>query len=606
MKIVITESQYTGLINNLLSKNLISEQKIPKNKVLDVGREKRLGGYEYVIVGGTPKVSSDVGYTYNGVKVTTVKVSFYGMEIWAEWSKKAMIREKAGTMVFYSRCGDYSNTALRSSPNPAQLSQSGGANWAKGNFTTFQKGGLIDRTIRQYCNTIKKPSSVYSGIDLDLKGLFLKNYSYMLSSETYDEKFARQEREYRKSVVNRAYNKVVEAVEGLGTNPDEVLSALKTLENPDEFNYFLTLFKDKKTGYDNFETMVNEEYDMFNYDDVVEIIKKLALLGVLANAKFGVNGFGQDIFGGGFKIGKVMNNNELIKIKSDPSLRVGNYCSARWEKALPNAVNFWKNWLNDPITKDKIKKLWGWDRVNDLPLWNFDSFHMRWIEALNKIKLNYYDYSIPFIGNIDTKGDAFAFVNKSTNENIYINCSLKDPDPEGTLVHEIQHILYHIKPINPEYKINDVFVDKNTIKQTEKEINASINTTQDSNVANNNIVKNKEFYQNKWKSAYENTRKTTNYDYFCKETEKMSNIMSIRKTLKINPGDNITYNMIKPYIQFEKRNTDITWLLYCWVENGFPDITQMLNKINELALNYEEKNNSDNKLNNDIKSTTDA
>ena len=142
MKIVITECQYSGLINDLLSKNLISEQKIAKNQLLDVGREERQGGHEYVIVGGTPKVSSDVGYTFNGVKITTVKVSFYGMEIWAEYGKKAMIREKASTMVFYAQCGDYSKTTLNISPNPAKLSQSGGPNWAKGNFTTFQKGGL--------------------------------------------------------------------------------------------------------------------------------------------------------------------------------------------------------------------------------------------------------------------------------------------------------------------------------------------------------------------------------------------------------------------------------------------------------------------------------
>ena len=229
MKIVITENQYNGLINDLLSKNLISEQKIAKNQVLDVGREQRQGGYEYVIVGGTPKVTPDVGYTFNGVKITTVKVSFYGMEIWAEYSKKAMIREKAGTMVFYAQCGDYSKTTLNSSPNPAKLSQSGGANWAKGNFTTFQKGGLVDRTIRQYCKTIKKPSSEYSGIDLDLKGLFLKNYSYMLSSETYDEKFARQEREYQAHVKQQAAQKAAEADKGYFERLSDAVS--KTVGN---------------------------------------------------------------------------------------------------------------------------------------------------------------------------------------------------------------------------------------------------------------------------------------------------------------------------------------------------------------------------------------
>ena len=67
--------------------------------------------------------------------------------------------------------------------------------------------------------------------------------------------------------------------------------------------------------------------------------------------------------------------------------------------------------------------------------------------------------------------------------------------------------------------------------------------------------------------------------------------MSIRKTFNVGPGGNITYNMLKPYITRQKHNTDISWVLLCWAQNGFPDINQMLNKINQLAFNQNKKSN---------------
>ena len=71
--------------------------------------------------------------------------------------------------------------------------------------------------------------------------------------------------------------------------------------------------------------------------------------------------------------------------------------------------------------------------------------------------------------------------------------------------------------------------------------------------------------------------------YICRETEKMSNIMAIRNLFGINAGGNITLNMIKPYIELEKESNNVHWVLLCWAQRGFPDITVMLNDINALA-----------------------
>ena len=56
--------------------------------------------------------------------------------------------------------------------------------------------------------------------------------------------------EQQSSVSNKSviaiYNEIIDAVEGWGTNPDKVLSAIKKLKDQNEFKYLLTLFKDKK------------------------------------------------------------------------------------------------------------------------------------------------------------------------------------------------------------------------------------------------------------------------------------------------------------------------------------------------------------------------
>jgi hypothetical protein len=78
--------------------------------------------------------------------------------------------------------------------------------------------------------------------------------------------------------------------------------------------------------------------------------------------------------------------------------------------------------------------------------------------------------------------------------------------------------------------------------------------------------------------------KDSNTDgYACEHTESMSRIMSIRNLFGIKPGQNITPEMLKPYIKGEKEHTDVNWLLLCWASNGFKDIRLFLADINKLA-----------------------
>lgn len=75
---------------------------------------------------------------------------------------------------------------------------------------------------------------------------------------------------------------------------------------------------------------------------------------------------------------------------------------------------------------------------------------------------------------IYTDKGAYAFVNQTTPENIYVNCSLTDDDPLGTLIHEIQHLLYYIKPLNPSITIENVFLKPGDKKLSIKDVYDSL------------------------------------------------------------------------------------------------------------------------------------
>jgi hypothetical protein len=202
----------------------------------------------------------------------------------------------------------------------------------------------------------------------------------------------------------------------------------------------------------------------------------------------------------------------------------------------------------------------------------------------------------------DKTNNSFASVNRLNAKRIHINCAMNDSDPLGTLIHEMQHLLYNIKPLNPKKQITQLFVNNTTKKETPDDIiksdsNSSIGN--ESKILNTNIKNASEklsietlFLKNWYNRSKENVETSDDPEYSCRETEKMSNIMTIRNLLNIKPGQNITSEMLKPYISFQKQHTDVSWLLNCWALNGFEDLDKFLNKLNSLAQKEFDKTNS--------------
>ena len=410
--------------------------------------------------------------------------------------------------------------------------------------------------------------------------------------------------------ISSKYNDIVDASSGPGTDPDKILNALNDIKDVKEFKTLLSMFKDKKTGYGSFEEMVNQEYDRFNYDDIVKLKDRLSSLGVIVSFRKSENNFGQNLFSGNFKIQSYLTRtsgtSETSKQKNslhDKKL-YERYINT-YEPLLSQAKKYWIDWLSNPITKEKFIKNWSdknysSDDVNNI--------FKNYLNSLNKLKLFFYDNSTYTINDIyigETEERAYAFVINSSPNNIYINSSTgyENNDKLGTMIHEIQHIIYHTHPLNPDFKVGELFVNKNTKKIEPFDFSNNFSTVYNGNHKINyslsqNSIKTSKLYnvdntilQNLLVNATEAEKKSPGYS--CNENEKMSNISIIRKLFNIKPGQDITVEMLTPYIKGQKKNRNISWLLYCWALKDFSDISELVNKINQLAYqDFQKQNNT--------------
>ncbi len=408
------------------------------------------------------------------------------------------------------------------------------------------------------------------------------------------------EEQVSSNVANKVYGQVVNAVSGIGTNLTEFLSAINSLRNNTDFQVFSSLFKDKKTGYSSFVEMVNDEFDRWDYSTIQKLRKKLLSIGVNTTFDYAKNNGGDSLFGGQFKIIPM------------PSVKPCN----SYGELLPQAIKYWRDWLSSPITKQKFKENWGYNQFK-----NVDPIFEKYLKALSDLKIVYYNKKTSEYGH-----NAFAYVHSKDPDKIYVNCDFRDPEPLDTLVHEIQHTLYNIQPLNPEKKIGNLFVDEKTKREKITDFFIGLNDKTKNNTLTdlfvdvgmssvnpllplgkdvlNKIIKEPTKKSSDPKIDYSVVSKTTGIEphilewwynraiernqakdggYICRETEKMSNIMAIRKYFGLRPGQNITYQMIKSEMDKKETHTDVYWLMLCWALTGFKDINELLNRMNDLA-----------------------
>ena len=398
--------------------------------------------------------------------------------------------------------------------------------------------------------------------------------------------------------IQKAYNEVIKGANyPLGTSKDTILGAFNYIKTVEDFHTLRLMFKDKKTGYGSFEEMINEEYDRLDYNDIIKLQEKLYSIGVILDFSYGENGIGTNFFSGGVKITYEKNFENIKKAR-----KINSKCTSKYPPLLKQAQDYWIKWLSNPITKQKFRTNWNVKPKNDMiDGKKVDDIFEEYIDCINNLKLVFYDNTMSETpsGNIRTHKNAYAFVDQTTPENIYVNCSLNDGDPLGSLIHEIQHLLYFIRPLNPSITIKNVFLKPGDKKLSIKDVYDSSKKNDSFDLENywKDISNSAQFLGvepyilNDWASKSEDAH-TEDPGYICRETEKASNIQSVRHLFNIKPGQNITPQMLKPYINGKKHHGDISWILMCWASKGFKDINLFLSDLNKLA--YQETNQTDN------------
>ena len=287
-------------------------------------------------------------------------------------------------------------------------------------------------------------------------------------------------------------------------------------------------------------------------------------------------------------------------------------CRTKVQSLMSQAKDWWLKWLSDPITKQKFKKNWNVGPNGILKGTKVDDIFKNYIEIINKTTADYYSsYSpVTFVNKFDTSkipglsDSSMAFVKPEDfgRDKMIINCSnIEGQDMLATIIHEIQHLLFDYFPLNPENKIQQIYSSKNTtlydpFKRFDQVAKATLSGESEDpdklegiNMGNLKEVSKKYNISEKtlmdwYKTALIETRRGFQANYVCNETEKMSNIIALRKNLNLTPSKNFSYKDFLPFINKQKEDVDAEWLILCWSLNGFPDIEGWISRINQLAV----------------------
>lgn len=286
---------------------------------------------------------------------------------------------------------------------------------------------------------------------------------------------------------------------------------------------------------------------------------------------------------------------------SDQDLQKIETVKNRVNTILPKAIEFWKSWLDDPITKKKIKE---GNQFDDVKL---QEVYSKYFNLFSQIKIFY-------IGACTNSNDSgfYAFVNKENPTTINYSgeksITVTDQFIEETLIHEIQHLLYFIQPMSPELKIQNCFnvnnkpkgILKNFIKNIFKgksKKNSPVNIDIISKNFGISLEEASTLYTKLSSELSSSLTKSNNFNYITDDNENYSRVMELRKKFGIQPGQNLTSLNFKPIIKTIIESIDNNkgfdtvmstspgtyWILLHWAYKGFPDFDSILNNLNQLA-----------------------
>lgn len=247
-------------------------------------------------------------------------------------------------------------------------------------------------------------------------------------------------------------------------------------------------------------------------------------------------------------------------------------CKSRYNtKQLEAAKEWFKKWLNNPVTKEKFGKIFNYDKNT------IDNHFTNYMKVLDQIKMDYTFSNKPNgawvrPGPLQKLGITVG----GFDIPITINCSQdRDKNPEILLIHEIQHILtsYHkLHPIRNDIfklyseKIGDIFASSSV--ENEEELRNMMSQEGFETWDISEILE-------QYKSKLANDR-----EHLENANENLSTLYELRRDLELKPGQEITKEML----MFNIRKDSVIHFLSQWIFSKMK-LNDWLNYKNSMVLN---------------------
>lgn len=252
--------------------------------------------------------------------------------------------------------------------------------------------------------------------------------------------------------------------------------------------------------------------------------------------------------------------------------QVLNACSRKFSQTkYGEAKGWWRDWLNNPITKSKFQNNWNYTKEKT------DEIFKDYLEALDTATLIYTFDEMPNQGWVPGRGSILQWIGITTDGidyPVYVNCNKNYYDSYIFFVHELQHILNARHEIHP-YEDNIFQGQSDSLKKEFKgELSQRSEAAKRTLIDNGfneldtlGIVINYEFMLNK------------DVEHLEKSNEILSSLSEVRVSLNLKPGQNLT----KQDLIDNAKNDEVIIFICQWLYSGEP-LQTWLNIMNASAM----------------------
>jgi hypothetical protein len=270
-----------------------------------------------------------------------------------------------------------------------------------------------------------------------------------------------------------------------------------------------------------------------------------------------------------------ISNDKPAQQKNTPLIDADQKCMTKVNKnTLEQAKKWWKDWLNNPLTKQKFKKD---SNLSDDDVNNIFKYYDTILNGIRNLK-----YHTNFI----ERNDAVMYIKQEDQTTVNVNCKsaldYSDKEVLAIMAHEMQHVLEDYYPLVQNKTLQRDF------NATKNEFgDYSSNNLNKKNINNSYELMKKEgfdihgldFYLHKIDTLDKNKQT----GYFQNPSEIRSIITGIRNELGKTQGNDITIDEIKKLVA-SKSEGNVVHLMGVAMMSG-KSMTDTLKSINSYAVN---------------------